>query len=132
MPSSQWSLIGAGEIFMGPRSGGMLRSVGQTKEFKLEVKDETKEMRDYVNGGGTADSVTVIDKVEATFQFQSLSAKNLALALRDSGRGLVRGEQSGAHGLYRRVDPGGWHWTDGGIGRRFSTPLGGGRGAGGR
>ncbi|MEO5346693.1 MAG: hypothetical protein H7834_09995 [Magnetococcus sp. YQC-9] len=82
MPSSQWSLIGAGEIFMGPRSGGLLRSVGQTKEFKLEVKDETKEMRDYVNGGGTADSVTVIDKVEATFQFQSLSAKNLALALR--------------------------------------------------
>jgi len=80
--ASQWSLIGEGKIFIGLRSGGPLRAVGQVKEFKLEVSEETKELKNYQGGGGLADQVSWINKVEASFSFLSLSAKNLALALR--------------------------------------------------
>lgn len=94
MASSQWSLIGEGEIFLGLRSGGPLRAVGQVKEFKLEVSEETKEMKNYQGGGGLADQVSWISKVEATLNFLSLSAKNLALAMRGSNTDLVSGSAS--------------------------------------
>lgn len=80
--AEQWSLIGEGKIFMGLRSGGKMRPVGQVKEFKLEVGEETKELKNYQGGGGLADSVSFISKVEATFNFASLNTKNLAMALR--------------------------------------------------
>ncbi|MBF0165874.1 MAG: hypothetical protein HQM01_15440 [Magnetococcales bacterium] len=82
MSSTQWSLIGEGKIFIGLRSGGKMRHVGQVKEFKLEVSEETKELKNYEGGGGLADSVSFISKVEASFTFASLSTKNLAMALR--------------------------------------------------
>ncbi|MEO5355352.1 MAG: hypothetical protein H7835_19360, partial [Magnetococcus sp. XQGC-1] len=82
MSSNQVSLIGVGRIFIGLRSGGKLRFVGQVKEFKLEISEETKELKDYVNGGGLAESVSFISKVEATLNFASLSTQNLAMALR--------------------------------------------------
>jgi hypothetical protein len=82
MSSNQVSLIGVGRIFIGLRSGGKLRFVGQVKEFKLEISEETKELKDYVNGGGLAESVSFISKVEASFNFASLSTQNLAMALR--------------------------------------------------
>ncbi|MBF0108764.1 MAG: hypothetical protein HQL76_06275 [Magnetococcales bacterium] len=82
MASSQVSLIGVGRVFIGLRSGGKLRFVGQVKEFKLTISEKTEELKDYVNGGGLADSVSFIEKVEASLTFASLSVKNLALALR--------------------------------------------------
>ena len=82
MSTSQWSLIGEGKIFIGLRSGGKMRNVGQVKEFKLEVSEETKELKNYEGGGGLADSVSFISKVDATLTFASLSTKNLAMALR--------------------------------------------------
>ncbi|MBF0137468.1 MAG: hypothetical protein HQL65_14620 [Magnetococcales bacterium] len=92
--TSQWSLIGEGEIFIGLRTGGPLRAVGQVKEFKLEVSEETKELKNYQGGGGLADQVSWINKVEATFNFLSLSAKNLAMALRGGDTGLASGTVS--------------------------------------
>lgn len=82
MSSRQWSLIGEGKIFIGLRSGGKMRHVGQVKEFKLEVSEETKELKNYEGGGGLADSVSFISKVEASLNFASLSSQNLAMALR--------------------------------------------------
>ena len=99
--ASQWSLIGEGEIFLGLRSGGPLRAVGQVKEFKLEVSEETKELKNYQGGGGLADQVSWISKVEATFNFLSLSAKNLAMALRGGDVTLAPGTVSNqAHTAY--------------------------------
>lgn len=92
--ATQWSLIGEGEIFLGLRSGGPLRAVGQVKEFKLEVSEETKELKNYQGGGGLADQVSWISKVEATFNFLSLSAKNLALAMRGGNAELASGTVS--------------------------------------
>lgn len=82
--SNQISLVGAGRIFIGLRSGGILRYVGQVKEFKLNVSEEVKELKDYVNGSGLADSVSFISKVEASLTFASLSPENLAIALQGS------------------------------------------------
>lgn len=92
--SSQWSLVGEGEIFLGLRSGGALRAVGQVKEFKLNVSEDVKEMRNYQGGGGLADQVSWISKVEASFNFLSLSAKNLAMALRGDESDLSSGTVS--------------------------------------
>ncbi|MEO5330545.1 MAG: hypothetical protein H7839_00870 [Magnetococcus sp. YQC-5] len=79
---SQQSLIGVGGIYIGLRSGGKLRFVGQSKEFKLTISEKTEELKDYVKGGGLADSVSFIEKVEASINLMSMSTKNLALALR--------------------------------------------------
>ncbi|MBF0424671.1 MAG: hypothetical protein HQL66_02470 [Magnetococcales bacterium] len=92
--ASQWSLIGEGEIFLGLCSGGPLRSAGQVKEFKLEVSEETKELKNYQGGGGLADQVSWISKVEASFHFLSLSAKNLAMALHGDNADLASGTVS--------------------------------------
>ncbi|MBF0602137.1 MAG: hypothetical protein HQL07_00420 [Nitrospirae bacterium] len=100
MASSQWSLVGEGEIFIGPRSGGPLRAVGQVKEFKIDVSEETKEMKNYQGGGGLADQVSWISKIDASLNFLSLSAKNLAMAMRGEITALVAGAVTKAHTAY--------------------------------
>ena len=85
MATNQLSYIGIGQIFIGLRSGGSLRFVGQVPEFKLDVTEEVKELKDHVSGGGgIADSVRFVSKVEASITFESLAVENLALALRGS------------------------------------------------
>ncbi len=91
MASSQRSYIGEGKIYIGPRSGGPLREVGQVKEFKLDVTEEVKELKNYQGGGGLADQVSWISKIEATLNFLSLSSKNLALAMRGENTDLGSG-----------------------------------------
>ncbi len=91
---SQWSLVGEGEIFICLRSGGAMRSVGQVKEFKLNVSESVKEMKNYQGGGGLAEQVSWIEKVEASFQFLSLSSKNFILALRGGSEALASGTVS--------------------------------------
>ncbi|HAT48860.1 MAG: hypothetical protein HQL07_03880 [Nitrospirae bacterium] len=86
---NQISLVGAGRIFIGLRSGGILRYVGQVKEFKLNVSEEVKELKDFVNGSGLADSISFISKVEASLTFASLSPENLAIALQGSEEALA-------------------------------------------
>ncbi len=100
MASSQVSLIGAGRIFIGLRGGGKLRFVGQCKEYKLDFTEETKELKDYVNGGGVADSVSFISKVETTITFASLSVKNLAMALRGVDSALASQTLTSSHTAY--------------------------------
>ena len=82
MASNQVSYIGAGEVFIGLRSGGKMRFVGQVPEFKLDVTEETKELKDYVRGFGLAESISFISKVEASITFVSADVNNLVLALR--------------------------------------------------
>ena len=83
MATTQQSYIGIGQVFIGKRSGGAMRFVGQVPEFKLDVTEEVKELKDHViGGGGIADSVSFVSKVEASITFESLDVKNLALALR--------------------------------------------------
>lgn len=83
MATNQVSYIGIGSVYIGKRSGGKMRFVGQVPSFKLEFTETTKELVDHVNGGGgLADSVSFVSKVIASIDFESISASNIALALR--------------------------------------------------
>ncbi|MBF0161612.1 MAG: hypothetical protein HQL88_04915 [Magnetococcales bacterium] len=82
MASNQVGYIGSGPLFIGKRSGGKMRYVGQVPEFKLDVTEETKELKDYVRGFGLAESISFISKVEASITFASADINNLVLALR--------------------------------------------------
>ncbi len=82
MASNQVGYIGNGPLFIGKRSGGKMRFVGQVPEFKLDVTEETKELKDYVRGFGLAESISFISKVEASITFASADINNLVLALR--------------------------------------------------
>ena len=81
MASNQVGYVGAGPLFIGLRAGGPLRYVGQVPEFKLNITDTVKEMKDYAKGAGVAERFSFIDKVEATIVFSSSDVDNLALAL---------------------------------------------------
>lgn len=89
MAESQRSFIGEGVISIGLRAGGPLYPVGQVKEFKLNITEDTKELKNYQGGGGLADQVSWITKVEATIEFMSVSNKNLAMALRGGASALA-------------------------------------------
>lgn len=80
--ATQMSLIGAGTIFLGLKSGGPLYDVGQVDEFKLDVSEETKKLKNYQTGVGLADQVSLIDAVTASLKFRSITAANIALAIR--------------------------------------------------
>ncbi|MBF0098356.1 MAG: hypothetical protein HQM04_12460 [Magnetococcales bacterium] len=82
MATNQVGYIGSGPLFIGKRSGGKMRFVGQVPEFKLDITEETKELKDYVKGSGLAESVSFISKVEASITFASADVHNLVLALR--------------------------------------------------
>ncbi|MBF0098975.1 MAG: hypothetical protein HQM05_16750 [Magnetococcales bacterium] len=82
MATNQVGYIGSGPLFIGKRSGGKMRFVGQVPEFKLDITEETKELKDYVKGSGLAESVSFISKVEASITFASADINNLVLALR--------------------------------------------------
>ncbi|MEO5354909.1 MAG: hypothetical protein H7835_17070 [Magnetococcus sp. XQGC-1] len=82
MATNQVGYIGSGPLFIGKRSGGKMRFVGQVPEFKLDITETTKELKDYVKGSGLAESVSFIEKVEATITFASADVHNLVLALR--------------------------------------------------
>ncbi|MBF0097512.1 MAG: hypothetical protein HQM04_16655 [Magnetococcales bacterium] len=78
----QTSYIGEGHIYLGLRSGGPMIDVGQVDEFKLEVSEETKKLKNYQGGGGLADRVDLIDSVSVSLKFRSLTPANLAMAMR--------------------------------------------------
>ncbi|MBF0402092.1 MAG: hypothetical protein HQL90_15175, partial [Magnetococcales bacterium] len=82
MATNQVGYIGSGPLFIGKRSGGKMRFVGQVPEFKLDITETTKELKDYVKGSGLAESVSFIEKVEASITFASADVHNLVLALR--------------------------------------------------
>jgi len=83
MPGKQPQVgyVGFGALFIGPRTGGKMRFVGQVPEFKLDITEETKELKDSINGG-LAESFSFVSKVEASITFASLSVDNLVMALR--------------------------------------------------
>ncbi|MBF0131009.1 MAG: hypothetical protein HQL75_00270 [Magnetococcales bacterium] len=89
--ATQQSFVGEGTIYLGLASGGQLREVGQVSEFKVDVSTEEKELKNYQGGGGIADSISMISKVEASLNFKSFSKENLALALRGTTADLASG-----------------------------------------
>lgn len=89
MRTAQRSYIGEGRVYIGPYNGSApMREVGQLKEFKLNLTEVIKEMTNLQGGGGLADQTSRISKVEASFDFLSLSSENLALAIRGVGSDL--------------------------------------------
>ena len=86
---AQRSYIGEGTVYIGSYGGGPLRSVGQVKEFKVDVSEDVKELKNYQGGGGLASSASMISKVEATLNFASISASNLAIALRGENEDIA-------------------------------------------
>ena len=92
--ATQMSLIGVGTIFLGLSSGGPLYDVGQVDEFKLEVSEEIKKLRNYQTGIGLADQVSMIEAVTASLKFRSISAANMALAMRGGVESLASGTVS--------------------------------------
>ncbi len=99
--TTQQNFIGEAKIYIAPYAGGPNREVGQVKDMKLAVTETTKEMANYQGGGGLAAQVSRISKVEATFDFLSISASNLALALRGSSSALTSAAVSSeAHTAY--------------------------------
>ena len=96
MSNNQVSYIGTGGVYIGLRAGGKLRFVGQVPAFKLEFTETTKELVDHVvGGGGLADSVSFVSKVLASIDFESISASNIALALRGSDSSTTSTSKTG-------------------------------------
>lgn len=87
-----FSYIGVGSVYAGPYSGGKLRKVGNCSALEISVAEEVKELKDYANpGGGTADSVRRVEKVDVSMTLHELSPENMALAVYGENSQVVSG-----------------------------------------
>lgn len=82
------SFIGTGKIKIAPYASGAsfgarkFVDVGNASDFSYSFSESKKELLDYQDpAGGTAASVTKIDKVEGKMDLRKFTADNLALAL---------------------------------------------------
>lgn len=82
------SYIGTGKIKIAPYSSGAsfalrkFRDVGNASTLEYSFSEEKKELKDYQDpAGGTAASVSKVDKVEGKMTLRKISPENLALAL---------------------------------------------------
>lgn len=82
MASSHVGYIGIGRVFIGLRSGGKMRDVGQTPEFKLEITEESKELKNYQTGIGLSEKIIWVSKITTSIILASATVYNLILALR--------------------------------------------------
>jgi len=79
---TEYSYIGKGKVFLANRQDGKLRFVGNSDKVELSFTEETKELKDFTQaGGGVANSVSRIDKVEVGLNLFDYSPENLALAV---------------------------------------------------
>jgi len=89
--SKQWSYIGKGSIYIGPKGSKALRPVGNASSLEIQAEQDEKRQSDYTSpGGGAANIVQRISSVSASMTMLELSPKNLALAMRGEAN-----EQSG-------------------------------------
>lgn len=79
---AEHTYIGKGKVFLAKRQDDKLRFVGNSDKVELSFSEETKEIKDFTQaGGGTANSVSRIDKVEIGLNLFDFSPENLALAV---------------------------------------------------
>lgn len=83
MTTKQWSYIGKGSIYIGPKGSKQLRPVGNASSLEIQAEQDEQRQTDYTSaGGGAANIVQRISSVKASMTMLELSPKNLALALR--------------------------------------------------
>lgn len=93
MTTKEWSYIGKGAVYIGPKGSKTLRPVGNASNLEIKAEEEEKRQPDYTSpGGGAANIVQRISSVSAAMTMLEMSPKNLALAL----RGTAAEETGGA------------------------------------
>lgn len=77
------TFIGRGKVYLKKRGvNEAARFVGNVTKLDFAVSEDKKEIKDYTTAaGGTYDTYSRIDKVEANLSLSDLSAENLAMAL---------------------------------------------------
>lgn len=79
---AEYSYIGKGKVFLARRGDNRLRFVGNSDKVELSFTEETKELKDFTQaGGGIANSLSRIDKVEVALNLFDYSPENLSLAV---------------------------------------------------
>lgn len=79
---AEYSYIGKGKVFLARRGDERLRFVGNSDKVELSFTEETKELKDFTQaGGGIANSLSRIDKVEVALNLFDYSPENLSLAV---------------------------------------------------
>lgn len=80
---SDYSYIGSGKVYLREIGGsGGLVQVGNCSALNFAITEETKELKDYTQGGGgTYNEVRRISAVEMSLTMHDLSATNLARVL---------------------------------------------------
>lgn len=77
-----YSYLGRGKVFLSKKGDNKLRFVGNCDKVDLSFTEETKELKDFTqSGGGVANSVSRIDKVEIGLNLYDYSPDNLAMAI---------------------------------------------------
>ncbi len=98
-----YSYIGKGKVFLAKLGEDKLRFVGNCEKVELSFSEETKELKDFTHaGGGIANSVSRIDKVEVALNLFDYSPENLAMAVFGESNSVDSGRITGeAHIAYK-------------------------------
>ncbi len=92
----EYSYIGKGKMYLAKRDDEKLRFVGNSDKVELSFTEETKELKDFTqSGGGVANSVSRIDKVEVGLNLFDYSPENLALAVFGQSSTIAAGSIKG-------------------------------------
>lgn len=91
----EYSYIGKGKVYLSKRGTDKLRFVGNCEKVELSFNEETKELKDFTQaGGGVANSVSRIDKVELGLNLFDYSPENLSLAMFGESSNVAAGSIS--------------------------------------
>lgn len=90
---TDFSYIGSGKIYLkvNGASAGLVH-VGNCSSLKFNITADKKKLKDFTKpGGGTYNSVTRIEAVEAAMSVHDFSAENLAIALYGTASAIAAG-----------------------------------------
>lgn len=94
----EYSYIGKGKVYLAHVNTNKLRFVGNCEKVDLSFTEETKELKDFTQaGGGIANAVSRIDKVEIGLNLYDYSPENLALAMFGENIKQLSGTATGEH-----------------------------------
>lgn len=90
---ADYSYIGKGSLYIRKKgAASKMYSVGNVSKLEFSVSEEKKELKNFQSaGGGLANSLSRIDKVEASLTLHDLSPENLAMALYGSTTAVAAG-----------------------------------------
>ncbi len=99
----EYSYIGKGKVYLAKHGTSKLRFVGNCEKVELSFTEETKELKDFTQaGGGVANSVSRIDKVELGLNLYDYSVENLSMAMFGESSSTSAGNiVAEAHTLYK-------------------------------